>query len=307
MSEWQALEWQGVAAHRLTTSSLVMTGVHGLGPRIAEWRLRDGENLLLWAEDPAQYVREMPHRGEDWFLRGGHRLWVARPGADEAEETYVPDSQAGEAKLQGDQLEIWAAADAVNQVRKGLRIRAIAADTVQVEHLLRNEGVMLFSGGIWGLTCTVPSPDCRYVVPLGDDSEWNTATIVHFAKWAGGQGQSGFVDDQFAVTDDALVIQAQGRENKRMALAPAGVIGLCDRTRDCTFTISAAHQELGVYPLGTNIAAYVGPDNFMVEMETMAPFQSLKPGAVVSHVETWRLRAGRIAPEGAAVRRFAKH
>ena len=41
------------------------------------------------------------------------------------------------------------------------------------------------------------------------------------------------------------------------------------------------------YPLGTNIAVYLGPASFMVELETMSPIVTLVPGASLRHVEHW--------------------
>ena len=59
--------------------------------------------------------------------------------------------------------------------------------------------------------------------------------------------------------------------------------------REVLFAKHAAYQPGGDYPLGTNFALYVGPDNFMVEMESMAPVATLKPGQTSVHTETWVL------------------
>jgi len=37
------------------------------------------------------------------------------------------------------------------------------------------------------------------------------------------------------------------------------------------------------------MAFYVGPENFMVEMETMSPWVTLRPGETCEHEEIWLL------------------
>jgi hypothetical protein len=39
---------------------------------------------------------------------------------------------------------------------------------------------------------------------------------------------------------------------------------------------------------------YIGPDNYMVEFETMGPYSTVKPGAIKEHIETWVLSEGSI-------------
>ena len=67
------------------------------------------------------------------------------------------------------------------------------------------------------------------------------------------------------------------------------------------FTTATA-QAAGNYPMGTNIALYVGPDNFMVEMETMGPVVTVKPGQVLAHRETWVLTTAKAAPTSEKLR-----
>ncbi|MBI2497049.1 MAG: hypothetical protein HYV75_03710, partial [Opitutae bacterium] len=160
----------------------------------------------------------------------------------------------------------------------------------------------LWSGGLWALTCTVPSARATYTLPLGDGSAWDYATMVTFRTWGGGHGGLGFEDPQFKLTDDALVLRPSGRENKRMIKADPGVIALHDPAQKLLFAIKAAYAPEGNYPLGTNLALYVGPKNFMVEMETMGPAATLKPGQVLKHRETWLLAKAKTAPTAKALR-----
>jgi len=273
----------GLRAVELTTSALQLTAVVEFGPRIAFFGKPEGSNLLLW--EPEKYSRG------DWNLRGGHRVWATRPGADENEDTYATDNEPCEATIEDGAVCIMGAENAVNKTRRGLRITCLDEDRLSVENILVNTGDMLYSGGVWALTCTLPTKGTQYAVPIGDGSSWDAFNMVFFREW-GGHGQGGFSDQQIRITDDLVLLTPQGVENKRMLLAHHGIIAMSDPVNDVTFAKKVDYDPAGAYPLNTNIAFYIGPDNFMVEMETMGPETTLKPGASVRHVETWTLKQG---------------
>lgn len=297
MAQVRRLRFQGDQAIELRTRTLRLVAVIARGPRIAFFGTAAGDNLLLWS--PRKYRRGA------WDLMGGHRLWTARPGADESEETYRPDNAAAAATPAHHGFTVTAPIDPETRLHRGFRIRAVAADRVQIEHFATNTSDMLWSGGLWALTCTRPTATSTYLAPLGDGSDWDYATIVAFHTWGGGHGGHGYHDPQFSFTRDQLQLRPAGRENKRMLKADAGILALHDPARNVLFAKHSPYAPPGTYPLGTNLALYVGPDNFMVEMETMGPSLTLKPGETIRHLETWVLRpAGSRPPSSSALRRL---
>lgn len=290
----QRIRFDGLDAVELRTSSLRVVALVAKGPRIAFWGRPGGDNLLLWK--PGKYFRG------NWELMGGHRLWSARPGADEAEETYATDNQSCTVKVSAHGFTVTGALDPAQKTRRGITVTATADGRITLDHFLRNESDMLWSGGLWALTCTVPSKKSTYTVPLGDGSSWDYTTIVAFRTWGGGHGGVGFADPQFRCTKDALVLKPSGRENKRMLKADAGIIAWHDPAKKLLFAKHAAYDPAGNYPLDTNLALYVGPKNFMVEMETMGPSATLKPGQALKHRETWLLATAKVAPTAKALR-----
>jgi hypothetical protein len=290
------LKFGGLAAIELRTSQLRLVALTAKGPRIAFWGRPGSDNLLLWA--PGKYRRGA------WDLMGGHRLWVARPGADEAEETYSADNRPCTVEVFAHGFTVTAPVDPMHQTQRGFTVTALAADRIAVEHFVTNHSPMLWSGGLWALTCTVPGAGARYSIPLGDGSAWDYATMVTFRTWGGGHGGEGFGDDQFQLTTDALVLAPAGRENKRMIKADAGIMALHDPARRLVFAKQVTYQPDAQYPLGTNLAFYVGQKNFMVEMESMGPFVTLKPQQVLRHTETWVLSEAKSAPTAKSLRKL---
>ncbi|HEU0034962.1 MAG TPA: hypothetical protein VFQ53_30260 [Kofleriaceae bacterium] len=268
----------GLAAIEVVHRRTRLVVVHEVGPRIAWFGAVGGANLLFW-DDANEHARG------GWRLRGGHRLWVTRPLADEAEETYAPDNVACRVRRTGDRIAITAPPDP-SRIEKTLAIRT-TDDGFVVEHRLRNTGDMLWSGGAWALTCTKPARDTRYRIPLdGGDPGWDVVRVVIPRRW-GGTHTSRLADPQFAFTDDALEFRARGDEAKRMVFAPRGTLEMVDPARG-TFVKSAPVIADAAYPEQTNLAVYLGPKRFMVELETMSPIVSVRPGRTLVHVETWR-------------------
>jgi hypothetical protein len=79
-------------------------------------------------------------------------------------------------------------------------------------------------------------------------------------------------------------------------------IAMIDPDRKLSFVIHAEAPLDRPFPADSNVAIYVGTDNFMVEMETMGPVAQLRPGDRLVHRQTWRLLDQVLEPTGSAVR-----
>lgn len=283
------IKFGGQAAIELTTSALRLVVLTAKGPRIAFWGKPGGSNLMLWA--PGKYKRG------PWELMGGHRLWVSRPGADEAEETYAADNKPCTVEIGKAGFTVTAAVDPVLLTQRGFMVTAEESDRLQIEHFVTNRSAMLWSGGLWSISSTVPSAHATYTVPLGDGSTWDYATVVAIRTWGHDQGAKSFNDRRFEFTADSFRLRpVSGLENKRMLKADPGIIGMYEPAQQLAFAKHAAYQPDGRYPLGTNLALYVGAKSFMVEMESMGPFATLKPQHTLWHTETWVLREAKTEP-----------
>ncbi len=278
------IKWNNLDALQLTMDNVVMVVVTGFGPRIAFFGRVGDRNLLFWDDED---------RGrKDWKLRGGHRVWLMTTGADESEMTYRPENNPCEFNVEGNSVTVWSALDTINMTRCGLRIQETEGSQFEVASLVKNEGDMLLSCGIWALTCTLPSSETRYTFPLGDDSGWDTFKTIHFRKW--GPCDGSFGDSQFAVSEKTLVITPVSRQGKQMFNIPLGIGAMVDPELDITFAKYVKYDYTANYPEGCNCAVYIGPDNYMVEFETMGPYSTVKPGVIKEHIETWILSEGSI-------------
>lgn len=291
MTALRKIKFQGERALELRPGDVRLIATTSRGPRVAFLGRDGGENLLYWA--PGR------HRHGKWDLLGGHRVWLTRPGADEAEETYAPDNAACDVQTSRRGFTLTQPIDPRSRVVRSLEVREERSGRFVLEHRVTNTGDMLWSGGLWGLTCTRPTPTSTYVIPLSDGTTWDTATMTFFKAW-GGSHTGSYDDPQFQMAGDAVHVRALGAENKRAFRAAPGIVALHDPQRDVLFAKHAAWQRGANYPMESNLAIYTGEDSFMVEMETMSPLVTLKPGETLTHVETWILSAAtRTVPSAA--------
>jgi hypothetical protein len=277
------VRFDGLAAVEIATSKARLVAVTAMGPRIAHFGTARGRNLLFW-----DYERKY-FRGK-WFLMGGHRIWCTRPLGDEGEETYADDNSPCDLRILKNGVNLVGGLHPVFRTRKSLGIKVQADDTFLIENRITNESDMIWSGGVWGLTCTLPRASTTYGIPLGSQrEEWDLFAMVIPKRWGG--AQSSLVNDPaLRFTEDCLVIQPKGRISKRMVQAPQGAIGMTDPSEKISFIKRSPYVPGGNYPMNCNIAYYAGKKNFMMEMETMGPDRSVLPGATVVSEETWMLR-----------------
>lgn len=273
-------KFAGHNALEFVTDKIKLVVVTDIGPRIAFFGKPKSDNLLFWDEQ---------NRGRgDWKIRGGHRVWVARPGADEAEETYLPDNNPCEVNIENKVLTVMGLIDPLLKIQRGIKIEILAENKLAVENIIINHSNMLYSGSIWALTCTNPNPQRQYGIPLGDDSSWDCFRIVYCKRWAK-TSTSRINDPQIEFTEDMLIVKPQGIVTKRMIEAAKGIIAMDVPDQNTMFIKKVPYLREGKHPLGCNLAFYIGQDNFMVEMESMGPEATLKPDESLIWREIWFL------------------
>jgi hypothetical protein len=274
-------EFDGMDAVEVLTSKARLIVVTSMGPRIAHFGTRNGRNLLFW-----DFARK--YQRKDWRLMGGHRSWAMRPLADEAEETYADDNGACAVRISARGVDVRGAVHPVFLTRKSIAIKVLADDTIQVDSRLTNESEMVWSGGVWALTCTLPKAGTTYGIPLGREGGWDIFLIGYPKRWAG-QGAR-VTDPAVRLTEDCMVLRPRNEILKRMVQAPQGVMGMTDPGEKISFIKHSDFTDGAAYPMGCNIAFYVGKNKFMVEMESMGASQTVLSGRTISQKETWMLR-----------------
>lgn len=277
---WSKTLFDGLEAWEIEWGKWRMAVVSQCGPRIAF--LGGEENLLYWHKDGVT-------RGE-WRLRGGHRVWLTRPMADESEDTYLSDNQPCRVETRGNSITLTAPAHPVSRLERGLRIEAIAEGRFCVTSFVRNAGDLIYSGGVWAPTCVSPEGGVMRI-PLGEDgATWDVVKVIIPRVFAG--NVSRLDDPQVTFEGSDLVVRPMGHVCKRCVWAPKGMVEMNWPQKGIRFRKTAQAERFGRYPLdGCNLAVFVGENNWMAELETYGPEQAILPGQTVEHGELWELDA----------------
>ncbi len=276
----QRILFDGLEAVELTTPRVRMIVVTGLGPRIAFLGKPGGENLFYWKNNDLGR--------EDWRLLGGHRVWVSRPGADEAEDAYAADNAPCECVLYENGLDVTGAMHPVYKTRRGIRVRILDDSTFQVTSFLTNCGPFLYSAGVWAATAIDPAGGKEFSIPLGDRNlSWDIIKLVIPRSFAG--HTSPVADSQITFNEDHMIIRPHGIETKRMVMAPMGILAMTWPGRGFSFLKRSPYNPNGRYPHSCNLAIYNGPNDFMFEMETFGEEQTVLPWATIENQETWKM------------------
>ena len=208
--------------------------------------------------------------------------------ADETAECYAADNAPCTVRVTKRGVTITGPRMEAYGVQKSLTVRVLEDETFEVESAVTNVGDMLWSGGAWALTATLPKKGTTYGIPLGDGTAWDLFAIVVAKTWG---GHTTLVNDpQLKLTEDNLIFTPKGREFKRMVQAPQGLIGMTDAVEKITFLKQSTYDPALRYSMNCNLAIYNGPGNFMTEMETLGAERTLRPKETARIVETWGLR-----------------
>ena len=271
-------EYRAVELLTETTRLVLVTEV---GPRIAFFGPRDtGKNVLFW-NPPAS------ERG-DWHIYGGHRVWLSRPFGDESEDTYTGDNAPCEVTKGADWVQATAPVEKFTRTQRAIRVRFLKDNVFEVTNLIKNAGDLIYSGGVWNPTCI--EPDGKIIrIPLGEkDVTWDLVKVVIPRVFCGNTLKLN--DPQVTFTEDTLEIRSQGHVTKRCVCAPQGLISMEWPEEKLLFTKHSEFNRDAHYPVGgCNIAAFVGEDNWMGELETFGPERAIRPGETAENRETWTL------------------
>lgn len=271
---------------KISNGEVELIATLDVGPRIVSYKMVGGLNVLK--EFPDQFGKS----GEPGFMiRGGHRLWVS---PEDPLRTYAPDNAPVAHKVLEDGTVVFTgAADAKFGLRREMSVKMAEQGTnVRVIHRVENVGIAATELAPWSLT--VMKPGGVEIIPLASKRPHGGAAKEKTAADFG-PGQSlvlwpytDLADSRFSLGSEYILVRHDGKKNStKIGLnhPPGWVSYLNDHT---LFTKHFAYEPEANYPdRGCNFETYT--DSGIVEIETLGPLVTLKPGEDAKHAETWSL------------------
>ncbi|MBA3442738.1 MAG: hypothetical protein H0T92_23045 [Pyrinomonadaceae bacterium] len=280
----EKIDYQGWPnCHRVTNGTIELIATTDIGPRIISFSFAGEKNLFYVREDFAGKTG-----GEEWRNYGGHRLWHA---PEDKVRTYQPDNALIEVSQIKNGLRLTAPVEKLTGIQKTIEVTLHPTKPeARVLHRLRNIGRGSVELAPWAIS--VMSPGGFAISPL--PTKFHPDRLLpnrQLALWP----YTDVRDDRYYLgTDYVLLRHKAGNEGakERAKIGIANNVGWAAYyLKPYLFVKRFNHIEGARYPdLGSSVELFT--NNRILELETLGPLVTLKPGAEVSYEERWELHNG---------------
>lgn len=265
---------------KLSNGQIELVVTQDVGPRIIRLGFKGERNLM------AEMRTQLGKSGEkEWMIRGGHRLWFA---PEAKPDTYELDNGPVAISKTADGVRTCQAAGPLTGIQKRMQIRlASRTNEVEITHVLTNRGRKARQLAPWALTVMAPGGTC--IIPLPKKIA-HTARLTHNQEWSI-WGYTDFTDGRWTLGSQFIFFRQSRRRGP-------GKLGMAQREGWVAYQLGEfvlvkrfAWVEGATYPDGgVNFETFSNEE--MLEVETLGPLATLKPGQSAKHVETWKLLRG---------------
>lgn len=279
------IDYHGWNCLKLGSGSASIVLTLDIGPRIVACSLEGGPNLFH------NVAAELGGKGEaGWHLRGGHRLWHA---PEAMPRTYDKDNFPVVVEKRKDNAVTLVAPQPDHAgMLKSISVEALGDESFRLTHTLKNESMWPVQTAPWALTVmeyggTLALP----LLPKGSHPE-DLLPNYTLIPWS--------------YTDFSLPCWHFHRDFIRVdttANKKPQKLGLSNYPgwsaywqKGGTFVKQASVVAGAEYPdFGSCSETFC--NDFMLEMETLAPLTTLQPGETAVHIEHWLVKDGLPRPD----------
>lgn len=277
----KTFEYLGIQCLELSNDWVSLYITQSVGPRLISLKAQGGENLFASLPDA---TLDCPGRGQ-FHLYGGHRLWHA---PEQPSRTYIPDDAPVEIIPKGNGIQIKQAVEPDTAIQKTWDIQlAENAARVEIEHTLTNAGLWPLTCAPWAITQMRPGGTALLPQNLGLLEDNPTLPNRPITLWP----YTDINSPHISWGNDLILVQAAMKEGMLKIGFPNPRGWLAYWLDGTLFIKRSVYDPAAAYfDFGSSSECYCN-DQFL-ELETLGPITTLKPGKSVSHIETWEIKPG---------------
>jgi hypothetical protein len=276
----ETVKFLGLDCAELTNGTISLLVTQSVGPRVISLKINQGKNIL--AELPHATL-DCPGKG-DFHLYGGHRLWHA---PEDPALTYLPDDDPVEIKPVENGLEVTKQPEEETRIQKDIKIKLVDENKVTVTHTLTNAGLALIPCAPWAITQVKPGGVA--ILPQNQELWDQNPTLPNrpLVLWPYTDINSPYIE----WGNQVVMIRADMKAG-HLKIGFPNPRGWLAYWRSGTLFIKRAafDHQVEYYDFGSSSECYCN-DQFL-ELETLGPKVTLRPGESTEHVETWELYDG---------------
>lgn len=278
-------------AYRISNATVELVVLADVGPRIVNYSLLGGENILHEVAEQAGSTG-----GGDFRLYGGHRLWIS----PEVERTYFPDNSPVTVSKDQGLIRFTAPVESASpgsNLQKELEIELDENSTrVTIHHWVTNYDKRPTELAPWAPT--MMKPGGRAILPLPPRAAMDNhhfQSVGPMTLWS----FTDFADSRWTLGTEYIQLQQQTNPTGRF---PEQMTGLYNPAgwgayflNGTVFLKSAPVIAGAAYPdFGCNFEIFTNPE--FLELETLGSQVELGFEESVGHTEMWTLFQN--VPEG---------
>jgi len=249
-----------------------------VGPRIIGLSLAGGDNLMVVLPDAKISVES----GEDYSLRGGHRLWY---GPEKPETTYITDDQPLDIDSVQDGVKIIQPVDGATGIQKILQI-SLDKDKAEItiEHELLNTGSNPYQLAPWAVTMMRTGGEAILPLQLEQDDPYGLWPNRQLAFWP----YTDIKSEHLVMANRAVIVKAMMTTGALKIGAPNPIGWIAYRFEKTLFVKRSVYRPNQDY-LDRQSSSQIYCNPSVIELETLGPIVNLATGESTRHLETWQI------------------
>ena len=264
---------------RLSNGIIELIVTTAIGPRIIRFGFVDGDNEFC--EFPEQLGKT---GGNEWRIYGGHRLWSA---PEDKTRTYFPDNGPVTLEEHNGFVRVVQPPESTTGIQKEIDIQLSPEEAaVKVVHRLRNRSAQDIELAPWALSVMAPGGTAIVPQPArgSHDESWlpvNSLTLWKYTDMS---------DPRWTWGNQYILIRQDStptvKPQKIGAMTPDGWAAYA---RNGNLFVKKFQYVAGArYPdFGASVEVFTNHE--ILEVETLGPLVTLRPGAHVELTEDWSL------------------
>lgn len=265
--------------YKLSNGTVEIVVTTDIGPRIARYGFVGGESIL--SDISGSLDAKDRERWQGW---GGHRLWIAPEGQP---KSYGPDNTPithAPAGANGIRLE--------QPVEKGTGIQKVMTVTmdatgtgVTVKHELINRNPKAYELAVWALT--IMNPGGTAIVPQEPYKKHADALLPArpLVLWH----YTDLSDSRFAIGPKYIRLSTDLKKTEPQKFGVLNKTGWAAYAKDGLLFVKRMKYEEGAKYPDYESSVEVFTQGGFIEVESLGPLRTLKPGETAEHTERWSL------------------
>jgi hypothetical protein len=265
--------------YRISNGEVDLIVTTDVGPRVIRFGFVGGQNVFK------EFADQLGKTGEkQWAARGGHRIWIA---PEHVKDTYALDNAPVKVDIKGDTVTLTQPVEPETGLEKQIIVKLASSGTnVDVLHRLTNRGKTPREFAPWALTMMAPGGHGITGFPPRGTHPEQLAPTNPLVMWA----FSNVADPRWKFTKKYMVLRQEPKNTgqpQKLGHFNADTWGAYSLGTDLFVKKYKADPAKRYTDMGCSYETFTNQD--FLELETLGPLATVKPGDSVEHTERWSL------------------